>query len=74
MGAATARELATRGARVVVVDRDEAGAKSIAEAIDADFVVGDVSDTGFCETTVALAIETHGKLDSWPSHHSAVVS
>jgi meso-butanediol dehydrogenase/(S,S)-butanediol dehydrogenase/diacetyl reductase len=63
MGAATARELAIREARVLVVDRDEAGAKSIAEAIDGDFVVGDVSDAAFCETTVALAIETHGKLD-----------
>jgi meso-butanediol dehydrogenase/(S,S)-butanediol dehydrogenase/diacetyl reductase len=63
MGAATARELATRGARVLVVDRDEVGAKSIAEAIDGEFVVGDVSDAAFCGTTVALAIERHGKLD-----------
>jgi meso-butanediol dehydrogenase / (S,S)-butanediol dehydrogenase / diacetyl reductase len=64
MGAATARELATRGARVLVVDRDEAGARSIADAIDGDFVVGDVSDARFCETTVARAIKTHGRLDA----------
>jgi meso-butanediol dehydrogenase/(S,S)-butanediol dehydrogenase/diacetyl reductase len=63
MGAATARELATRGAHVLVVDRDEAGAQSIAEAIEGDRAVGDVSDAAFCEKTVALAIAQHGKLD-----------
>jgi HhH-GPD superfamily base excision DNA repair protein/short chain dehydrogenase len=63
MGAATARELATRGARVLVVDRDEAGARSVAEAIDGDFVVGDVGDAGFCETTVARRSRQRGRGD-----------
>ena len=43
IGAATARLLAGAGARVAVVDLDEAGAKAVAEEIGGTGLGGDVS-------------------------------
>jgi len=49
MGAASARELARRGAAVIVVDRDSGGAEAVAGEIGAAApLVGDVSDPAFC--------------------------
>ena len=53
MGAASARLLAELGARVVVVDRDEAGAAAVAQEVGGTAAVGDVSDPGFCDSVVA---------------------
>ncbi len=64
MGAACARELAARGAHVLVVDRDAAGAREIAREIGAPPpVVGDVSDSSFCERAVDVALERFARLD-----------
>jgi meso-butanediol dehydrogenase/(S,S)-butanediol dehydrogenase/diacetyl reductase len=63
MGAATIRRLAAGGAQVVIVDRDEQRAQSMADAVGGSAVVGDVSDSSFCDAAVAHAMGLHGRLD-----------
>jgi meso-butanediol dehydrogenase / (S,S)-butanediol dehydrogenase / diacetyl reductase len=63
MGAACARLLADEGARVVIVDRDGAGAAHVAAGIGATVVAGDVTDSAFCERSVDETIERHGRVD-----------
>jgi NAD(P)-dependent dehydrogenase (short-subunit alcohol dehydrogenase family) len=55
LGAATARALSERGARVVVFDRNEDGAKQVAGEVGGDFVAGDVTDGADCQKAVDLA-------------------
>lgn len=63
MGAATAREFSAAGGKVVIVDIDADGAKRTATAIEAEApVIGDVSDSSFCDRTVKLTLERHGRL------------
>ena len=57
LGAATARELAKLGARVVVVDRQESGS-DVAGAIGGSFVPADVTD----EVQVAAAVQRAGEM------------
>src|SRR5882757_7369902 len=63
MGAATARLFAAEGDHVIVVDRDRPGAERIAAEIGGTAVVGDVTDSAFCDTTVAGVVAEHGRLD-----------
>lgn len=63
MGAATIRRLAAGGARVVIVDRDGERARSVASEVGGTAVVGDVSDSAFCDAAVAEAANQHGRLD-----------
>jgi meso-butanediol dehydrogenase/(S,S)-butanediol dehydrogenase/diacetyl reductase len=64
MGAATARELAGAGARVVVVDLNGPLAAKVAAEIGAEApVIGDVSDSAFCNLAVDTAVRRHGRLD-----------
>lgn len=64
MGAATAREFSAAGAQVVIVDRNAELATQVANEINAGGpVIGDVSDSTFCNQAVATAIERHGRLD-----------
>jgi NAD(P)-dependent dehydrogenase (short-subunit alcohol dehydrogenase family) len=63
MGAACARLLADAGASVVIVDRDGEGAMRAAEALGATAIVGDVTDSTFCDRAVAEAVARHGRLD-----------
>ena len=63
MGAATARELAAAGAKVVIVDRNEALAAEVAQEIGAETAVGDVSNPDFCQQVVDEAVERNGRLD-----------
>lgn len=64
MGAATARELASRGARAVLVDRNAVAAKQLAaELPEACAIVGDVSDAAFCNRAIAETIDRHGHVD-----------
>jgi meso-butanediol dehydrogenase/(S,S)-butanediol dehydrogenase/diacetyl reductase len=64
MGAACSQLLAGQGARVVIVDRDGAGAANVAAGIGATVVAGDVTDSAFCERAVAETLERHGRLDA----------
>jgi len=64
MGTASAREFAALGAQVVIVDRDADLAKRIAAEIRADPpIVGDVSDSAFCQQVVKNVMEKQGRLD-----------
>ena len=64
MGAATAREFSRAGGQVVMVDRNGELAGRVANEIGAGpAVVGDVSDSAFCQRTVEMALERYGRLD-----------
>jgi NAD(P)-dependent dehydrogenase (short-subunit alcohol dehydrogenase family) len=63
MGAASARRLGSSGAKVVVVDRNEAGARQVAADLGGDVMPGDVSDSAFCDRVVAATAERHGSVD-----------
>jgi len=62
IGAAAARRLAARGARVVVADVDERGAE-MAAAIGGRFARCDVSEQTDNEAAVAAAVTAFGGLD-----------
>ncbi|MFK7830794.1 MAG: SDR family NAD(P)-dependent oxidoreductase [Congregibacter sp.] len=64
MGAATAQELAARGARVVIIDHNRKRAESIAAELGSmPALIGDISDPAFCRSAVAQSVERHGQLD-----------
>jgi NAD(P)-dependent dehydrogenase (short-subunit alcohol dehydrogenase family) len=64
MGAATAREFSRAGGQVVMVDRNGELAGRVANEIGVGpAVVGDVSDSAFCQRAVETALERYGRLD-----------
>jgi NAD(P)-dependent dehydrogenase (short-subunit alcohol dehydrogenase family) len=63
IGLATARRLATEGAKVVVADVDEQAGKSAAGEVDGLFVRTDVTDPGQVEALFQAAVDTYGSLD-----------
>jgi NAD(P)-dependent dehydrogenase (short-subunit alcohol dehydrogenase family) len=63
MGAATAMLLAEAGARVWIVDRDAGLAQGVASSIGAQALIGDVSNSAFCERVVQTAVDRHARLD-----------
>jgi NAD(P)-dependent dehydrogenase (short-subunit alcohol dehydrogenase family) len=70
LGEAIARELAGRGAKLVVSDISEAGAQRVADGITADGgsavpFVQDVADAQQAQAAVAFAVDTYGAL-----HHA----
>ena len=64
MGAATARLLAARGGRPLIVDRNEPLAQAVASEIGADEpLCGDVRDSNFCTAAIALCKTRYGRVD-----------
>lgn len=65
IGAATARELARRGAVPVLADVDEAALAKAAADLGNDTltVVADVTDFAGCEAAVAATVQRHGRID-----------
>ena len=63
IGAATARRLASEGAKVVVADFDEAAAQETAEEIGGRAVRCDVTSREQVEAAVAATVELGGSLD-----------
>lgn len=64
MGAATAREFSAAGAKVLIVDRNAELAVQVSSEISADSpLVGDISDSEFCNEAVATAVKRYGRLD-----------
>src|SRR2546423_6619639 len=63
IGAATARRLASEGARVVVIDLNEAGGKSVAEEIGGSFVRCDVTDPAGVAEAFRQGEEHLGRID-----------
>jgi len=62
LGAATVAHFRDRGAQVVVLDRDAAGAEA-AGAMSAGFVQADVTDESSVRAAVARAVELMGGID-----------
>lgn len=60
LGAATARALAAEGAKVALLDLNEAAAADVAGTIGAVAIGCDVSSAGSAEAAVARAAEAHG--------------
>ena len=69
MGAATARELAARGATLVLVDLDGGGLRTVAGqcaelgAPAVSTASGDVGDSAWVDDIVDRAVEVHGRID-----------
>jgi NAD(P)-dependent dehydrogenase (short-subunit alcohol dehydrogenase family) len=68
IGAACARMLAARGARVRVTGRDTERGAEVVESIRADggaaaFTAGDVRETSFCERLVEDTVASFGRID-----------
>jgi NAD(P)-dependent dehydrogenase (short-subunit alcohol dehydrogenase family) len=63
IGAATARRLAGRGARVVIVDRDAERGTALAAELDGRFVAADVGVPGDNVAAVEVAVLEFGRLD-----------
>lgn len=63
IGAAAVRRLAAAGAQVAVVDRDEAGAKAVADEVGGLALPADVTDPDAMSAAVAAAEKQFGRLD-----------
>jgi NAD(P)-dependent dehydrogenase (short-subunit alcohol dehydrogenase family) len=63
IGRATARRLATEGARVAVVDMDAEAGRACADEIDGLFVATDVSDPVQIQSAVDSVVSEFGRLD-----------
>ncbi|WP_219413445.1 SDR family oxidoreductase [Pseudonocardia nigra] len=64
IGAAAVRRLAAAGGRVAVADRDEAGARALADEVGGLALPGDAADPGTMPRAVAAAEEAFGRLDT----------
>ncbi|MFP5022771.1 SDR family NAD(P)-dependent oxidoreductase [Pseudonocardia phyllosphaerae] len=64
IGAAAVHRLAASGARVVVVDRDAAGAAAVAQRAGGLAFPADVTDPAALPAAVAAAEDTYGRLDT----------
>ncbi len=63
MGAAAARKFHDLGEVIVIVDRDADRASAVADQVSGTVIVGDVSDSAFCDETVTAVLEQYGRLD-----------
>ena len=69
IGAGLAERFHAEGARhIVVVDRDQAGAESVADRINGTALTIDVSDQHAIEDLVARTLDTHGQIDLFVSN------
>ena len=63
IGEATCHRLAAEGARVVVVDIDDAAARRVADGIGGSAFCADVTDPAHCEAMIRHALTSYGRLD-----------
>ena len=57
LGEGTARKLTSMGVRCTIFDRNEGGAKKVADELGANYVAGDVTDPDDCQRAVDQAAE-----------------
>ncbi len=63
LGEATARHFASQGAKVTLLDRDEARGPDVATDIGGHFIRTDVTDEASVSAAIAYAIEKMGRID-----------
>lgn len=65
IGEACARRFVAEGARVMVVDRDEAAGRRLVDELGAaaSLIAGDVAAAGFAQQAVAAAVSRFGRID-----------
>ncbi len=64
MGAAIARELSSRGTKVVIVDLNHELAREVANGINAASpIIGDVSESEFCDSAIKFVVQTYSRID-----------
>lgn len=64
MGAATARAFAAAGGQVIIVDKNVVLSEQVASEIGSDLsMIGDISDSAFCNQAVENILSRHGRLD-----------
>lgn len=64
MGTATARAFTAAGGNVIVVDRNAELAREVADEIGStEPMIGDVSDSAFCDAAVQAVLDRFGRLD-----------
>lgn len=64
MGAAIARELSTRGANVVIVDRNHDLAREVSHDINATSpIIGDVGESQFCDSAIGAVVQNYSHID-----------
>lgn len=65
IGEGVVREIASRGAKVVIADQDKSGAEALAAEIDGESLVTevDVSDPGQVDNAVHRVLEKFGRID-----------
>jgi len=63
IGKATAERFAAEGARVCVVDRDEAGGRAVASELGGVFVAADAGDAAAVDAAFASCVEELGGID-----------
>ncbi len=64
MGAAIARELKTRGYKLVLMSRTEDQIKKLARELDATGLAGSVTETGDLQKAVEAALREYGRIDA----------
>jgi NAD(P)-dependent dehydrogenase (short-subunit alcohol dehydrogenase family) len=72
IGLASARRLATEGARIVIADRDADAGATAADAVGGTFVPVDVSEPDDVDRLFRVAVEEFGRVDI--SFHNAGIS
>lgn len=63
MGAAAVKLFSAAGGRVILVDRNETLAQKVSKETGAIAMIGDVSDSTFCNQVIESAVSKFGKLD-----------
>ena len=63
MGAAAVRLFTAAGGRAILVDKNRDLAQTVADETGAIAMIGDVSDSSFCNDVIAAAVANFGKLD-----------
>ena len=64
MGAESAKLFAQSGAKVIIVDRQQDLAQMLAQDINALAMIGDVTQSEFCNNVISEVMKTFGRLDA----------
>ena len=63
MGAACVKIFSELGGKAILVDKNQALAETVVEESGAHAMIGDISDSAFCNQVIESAVNLHGKVD-----------